>query len=248
VIRISRAGERVLLAAIDRTERRNALTAEMYGQLHDAMDECSAAADLSVLVVTGSRDMFTSGNDISEFRSATRATGSRGGAPFLRALADFPKILVFAVEGLAVGVGTTMLLHGDAVFAGSSARLRMPFVDLALTPEAGSSLLLPLRAGYLRAVSAVLLADEMGAAEAHEFGLVTEVTADGAALERALDAAARFAAKSLGALVASKALMRAPWRAALSQALDRELEVFAERRDSAEAQERFAAFLSKTRS
>lgn len=245
MIHILRPTARVLLATIDRPERRNALTAEMYGVLEDAMAECAASDDLSVLVVTGTADVFTSGNDIAEFRSATRAPGARGGAPFLRALAGFPKILVFAVEGLAIGVGTTMLLHGDAVFAGASARLRLPFVDLALTPEAGSSLLLPLRAGYLRASSALLLAEEMTAAQAQDAGLVSEVTADGAALARALEAAGRFAAKPLGALVASKSLLRGPWQAQLSQTLEREFEVFAERRQSAEAQQRFAAFLSK---
>ncbi|MES2415458.1 MAG: enoyl-CoA hydratase-related protein [Pseudomonadota bacterium] len=250
MIHISHAAPGVLLARIDRPQRMNSLTDDMYGQLREAMRECLSSSNLSVLLITGSSTLFTSGNDVAEFSSSSGKTSDdkrrQGGPSFLREVASFEKILLFAVEGYAVGIGTTLLLHADGVYAGSSAKFKLPFIDLALTPEAGSSLLLPLRAGYLRAAAAVLLGEQMSGPQALEAGLVTELTADGASLDRALAVANLYASKPLGALMEAKSLMRIPFQQLLASTMEREALAFAARRNSADAQDRFRNFLAKS--
>lgn len=185
----------VMELRLNRPDKKNAITVEMYAALADALER--AAQDPSVLVVTiaGSEGVFTSGNDLKDFQQA------RAGGPdmpvfrFLRAIAGCPKIVIAGVEGLAIGIGTTMLLHCDLVLASIDASFLLPFVDLALVPEAASSLLLPRLIGRQRAARHLILAEPFDAETAYAYGLVTELVAEGEIDARLADMAARVAAK-----------------------------------------------------
>ena len=163
---------------IDRPDKKNALTAPMYHAMTAALADASARADIAVVLFTANGDAFCAGNDLKDFMA-----GPEGGAAafaFIRAIAAFDKPIVAAVQGLAVGVGTTMLLHCDLIYAAPDARFIMPFVNLGLVPEAGSSLLAPAPLGHAKAAAMLMLGEPMDAEAADRAGLVTAVVpADG---------------------------------------------------------------------
>ncbi len=197
---------------LTRPAKRNALTAAMYAAMADAMAQAEADPAIRAVVFSGEGQGFCAGNDLADF-VANRPSGE--GAPvqrFIRALAAARKVLVAAVHGQAIGIGTTMLLHCDFVFAEPDARLQMPFVDLALVPEAGSSLLLPNLVGQRVAAELLLLGEAMGAERAEQLGLVNRVVPAGTALAEADALVARLAAKPAGALLATKVLMKSATR------------------------------------
>lgn len=243
-IRIHKHPEGVLAIAIDRPERRNALSAAMYEALSAAVEAGEADAEVRVLLLHGAAGNFTSGNDIADFRQPAGSWPSPG-MRFLQTVAAARKPLLAAVEGYAVGIGTTMLLHCDAVYAGATARFRLPFVNLGLCPEGASSYLLPRLAGYKEAARLLLFGDEFDAATAQAAGIVTEQTPEGRALERALERAAVLAHKAPEALRVTKALLRRGDARAVEDTLLYEAQCFARCRESAEAQEAFAAFFEK---
>ena len=193
----------------NRPAKRNAITVEMYAALADALE--AAETDGTVVVIfSGAGPGFTAGNDLADF-VANRPEGED--APvfrFLRAIASSTRILIAAVQGRAIGVGTTMLLHCDFVLAEHSAELRMPFTDLALVPEAASSLLVPRLVGHQRAASLLMLGEAVPAARACEYGLVNQVVADGTVLDEAEKLAARLLEKPRSAILATKKLMKSP--------------------------------------
>jgi len=210
-IRISRQAGAVHIT-LARAEKRNALTVAMYAAMADAMADAERDAGVSAIVFSGEGGAFCAGNDLADFLASPPTEGERPVARFIRALADATKVLIAVVQGPAVGIGTTMLLHCDFVLAEPDAVLQMPFVDLALVPEAGSSLLLPILMGQRRAAELLLLGDRIGAERAVELGLINRIVPAGQGLSEAAALAARLAEKPAGALLATKRLMKSAER------------------------------------
>src|SRR5436305_8360393 len=203
---ISRDGD-VLVATLNRPEKKNALTGAMYRALREALLSASADAGIAAVLVTGAGGAFCAGNDIGDFlaENKAQAEGARAGpgGEFIRTLARFDKPLVAAVEGPAVGVGTTFCLHCDLVYAAPSARFAMPFVNLGLVPEAGSSLLAPRRFGPAVAAELLLLGEAIDAARAREIGLVNAILKPEALKDHATEKAKALAAKPRAAALAA---------------------------------------------
>lgn len=233
----------VLTLLINRPDKKNALTDAMYGALADAMDSAEQDAAVRVVAIRGAGDLFCAGNDIGDFLKASGNVGEANVFRFIRLLGTFTKPLVAGVQGHAVGIGTTMLLHCDYVVLAQDAMLSTPFTGLGLVPEAASSLLVPAVIGHQRAFAMLAMGEKMPAADALASGLANAVVAK-AELEQAVSQAAnRIAALPPGAVQASKALMRDP--GLLGAKMEAEIEVFARRLQSAEAREAFTAFMEK---
>jgi enoyl-CoA hydratase/carnithine racemase len=241
----------VVSAAFDRPEKKNAITSAMYEALIETFDQAERDPDVGALVLSGNGGAFTAGNDIADFLAASTA-GSRDlhEAPawrFISKLARFEKPLVAAVQGLAVGLGTTLCFHCDLVYASPDARFHMPFVNLGLVPEAGSSLLAPLRFGRARASEFLLLAEPFDAETARQLGLVNALMPESTLLAHAMSKATALAAKPRSALLATRRLLRGD-PAALKARMDEETEAFAAALSSGEARAAFMAFMSGGRS
>lgn len=237
----------IQLIRFTRPQKKNAFTAAMYDAMSAALDKGENSADITVHVFIGSGGSFSAGNDISDFIRRA-GTGPEGiPAPsleFIRRLPRVTKPMIAAVDGLAIGVGTTMLLHCDLVYATPAASLRTPFLDLGLVPEAASSLTSVLRMGYARAFELLCLGEAFGAERAREAGIVNAIVAPAELEATALRSARRLAAKPREALLAARRLMRGDPSAIVAK-LEEEAEVFRVRIRSAEAQEAFAAFFDK---
>jgi enoyl-CoA hydratase/carnithine racemase len=235
----------VLSVQFNRPSKKNAMTAAMYSALAEELDRADQNDDIRVVMVRGAGDSFTAGNDLADFTNHPPGPGDSPQARFLDALIRFSKPLVAAVHGVAVGGGTTMLMHFDFVYAAESTRFQIPFINLALVPELASSYTLPRQIGYLRAAELIFLGEPFTAARANELGLVTTVLPDQSVFAKATDIAMNLARKPAEALKACKKLMKASDRESIDQAVKRELSEFAARVRSAEAKEAFAAFLEK---
>jgi enoyl-CoA hydratase/carnithine racemase len=236
--------DKILRITMNRSAKKNALTGAMYKAMQDALDLADRDDEIGAVLITGTDGVFTAGNDIGDFLAGTR---DEHGSPALRfihtiALCDTP--IVAAVDGNAVGVGTTMLFHCDLVYAAPSAKFRMPFIDLGLVPEAASSLTVPLRVGMAKASEWLLLGEAFDAEEAYRCGVINGVVAAGELIDTALAAARRLAAKPKGALAATRRLMRGD-RAAVRAQMGKESEAFAAALESPEAKAAFSAFLAK---
>jgi len=242
---ISEPHSGVRLLTISRPERRNALDRATYGALGDALTAAAADDGVRAVVVTGAGGCFTAGNDLADFQDTSNAGEPSAGLTFLGALSGFPKPVVAAVEGFAVGIGTTMLLHFDLAFAGAGARFRLPFVNLGLCPEGASSYLLPRIAGTKKAAELLLLGEVFGAAEAQAAGLVNAVTEEGGALGLALAKAQALAALPPKSLATTKSLLRHALAGEVASALAREAEQFHALRLEPAAQAAFAAFFKR---
>ena len=214
----------VLKLTLCRPQKRNALTAAMYDTLRCQLQRATDSPDIRAVLLCSSSEAFCAGNDIGGF-SAVRALplAQRPGYRFMQTLATFPKPVVAAVDGVAVGIGATLLLHCDLVYASDAARFRMPFVDVGLVPEFASSLLLPRMAGHARAAALLLLGETFSARHAEAIGMVGEVVDRAALLPRAEQAARSLAAKPPGALQASKRLLKQPLHDQLLQTMEREM-------------------------
>jgi enoyl-CoA hydratase/carnithine racemase len=234
----------VLEIIFARPDKKNALSNAMYRAATEALDEAQKNQEIRVVLFAAEGDAFTAGNDLADFANA--ATGKADGLAahgFIEALGRADKPIVAAVPGLAVGIGTTMLLHCDLVFMAEGAKLSTPFVNLALVPEAASSLLLPARIGHVRAFAMFALGEAVSAADALSLGLVNKVLPKDEVLPAAREAARTLATRPLGAIVATKSLMRDTQRI-----LDRMAEegaVFAQRLQTKEAREAFSAFAER---
>ncbi|MFO1310513.1 MAG: enoyl-CoA hydratase [Burkholderiales bacterium] len=235
----------VLEVEINRPEKRNALTVAMYEGLTSALAEADRRADVRVILLRGQPEVFTGGNDLKDFLENPAPDDDHPAFRFVRAIAGTAKPIVAAVNGPCVGIGVTMLLHCDLVYAGQGAVLSLPFVNLGLCPEAGSSLILPLMMGRARAGELLLLGEPFDAATAASFGIVGRVLPDAEVLAHARAQAHKLATKPPSALRLTKALMRRASREALDDAIDHEAMHFRERLESEEAKEAFAAFLEK---
>jgi enoyl-CoA hydratase/carnithine racemase len=232
----------ILTLTLARPDKKNALTNAMYGKLADAIE--AAERDASARVILGEGDMFTAGNDVGEFAAVAtgKSEGSRNVIRFIQSLARCTRPLVAAVQGRAVGVGTTMLLHCDLVVLADNAQLSTPFVSLALVPEAASSLLMPARIGHARAYEMFALGEAVPAQTALQWGIANRVVLDKLDAE-ALALAQRLARQPAGALTATKRLMRNG--EALVAQMQAEGEQFAQRLRTAEAREAFTAFAER---
>ena len=235
----------VLRVQMNRPDRKNAMTGAMYSRIAEILAEAHKDERVRVALWHGAGDSFTAGNDIADFQENPPRGNDSPQARLTEQLIKFGKPLVAAVHGVAVGGGTTMLTHCDFVYAAESTRFQIPFINLALTPEFGSSYSIPARAGYLRAAELFMLGEPFSAAHAAELGLVTRVVPDGQALDIATATAAKLAAKPAGALKAHKRLLKLASMGPLQPAVVAEGREFAERVVSAEAKEAFSAFFEK---
>jgi enoyl-CoA hydratase/carnithine racemase len=231
--------------AIERPARRNALTAAMYDTLEHALAEALADEGVRVILFRGTDDTFTAGNDLEDFLERPASGTDAPVFRFLERVAHAQKPLVAAVNGPAIGIGTTLLLHCDYVVAGSGARFQLPFVKLGLVPEFASSYLLPLAAGPARARELLMLGEPFDAQVAKEAGLVTRVVPDAETHAHAGEAAKKLAALAPAALIATKRLLREPHLAAIERQLHAESEVFRAMLREPAAREALAAFLAK---
>ncbi len=236
---------RVLVVRMHRPEKKNALTLAMYADLDAALRGADADEQIRAVVLAGVPGCFTSGNDISDFIQNPPSDEKSPVARFLDALVNFEKPLLAAVDGIAIGVGTTMLLHCDLVYAGAGTRLQMPFVNLALCPEAGSSLLLPRMMGHAKAAELLLFGEPFTPEVAREVGIVNEVVAAGQAEQRAIERASVLAAKAPGAVRISKRLLKAANRDELTRVMQAEFREFAGLLRGPEAMEALGAFMEK---
>ncbi|WP_394204594.1 enoyl-CoA hydratase [Shewanella waksmanii] len=234
----------VRIITINRPEKRNALNLEMYTALREYLIQGDADNAINAFLIKGQDDCFTAGNDVADFLKNSDLGPEHPAFKFLFSLLDLKKPLLAAVSGPAVGIGTTLLLHCDLVYADESAKFQLPFTNLALVPEAGSSLLLPHLIGHQRAAELLLLGESFDAQQAKTFGVINDVVANAQLQEVALQQAKKIAAKPPQSIQATKALMR-PDTTALHAKMTAELKEFAVRLQSDEAKAQFKAFLNR---
>jgi enoyl-CoA hydratase/carnithine racemase len=230
---------------LNRPEKRNAITQEMYGALVDALNEARADDGVRVVLISGAGASFTAGNDLNDFVNADLGDDNQA-VRFLRLLPTFRKVLIAAVHGQTVGIGVTMLLHCDLVVAASNAQMTMPFVKLGLVPEAGSSLLLPRAVGHHRAAEMLLLGKPFDAKAGLEMGIVNRVVEDKALMDEARKLAREVAAQPPGALLTAKRLMKSE-TGSVAARVEEELEAFREQLASEEFKAAARAFFEKGR-
>jgi enoyl-CoA hydratase/carnithine racemase len=231
--------------AFNRPARRNAITAAMYEQLATSFREAEEDKSVRVVLIHGTADAFTAGNDLEDFMQRPPAGEDTPVFRFLHVVSEARKPIVAAVNGPAVGIGTTLLLHCDLVYAGENARFHLPFTSLGVVPEFASSYLLPLAAGYQRAAELLLLAEPFDARRAHECGIVTRVVPDAETLETALRNAQRLAALPPKSVRLTKELMKAGHRAEVQAQLRTEGAYFRAMLGEPAAREALAAFMQK---
>jgi enoyl-CoA hydratase/carnithine racemase len=235
----------ILRVQLNRPAKKNAMTLAMYDTIADLLNAAVKDDDIRVVLWHGAGDSFCAGNDLEDFLKNPMGPDDSSQSRLIEALINFDKPIVAAVQGFAIGGGTTMLTHCDFVYAGESAKFQMPFINLALVPEFGTSYSVPARIGYLRAAELIQLGKAFDAQRAAELGLVTRVVPDQILLATATETAQKLAEKPAGALQACKRLMRQPVRAQLEQAAKLENEEFSVRLRSADTKEAIAAFFEK---
>jgi enoyl-CoA hydratase/carnithine racemase len=242
---LSHAEGGVLTVTLNRLERKNSITAAMYGAMADALATAEKDASIRVVLLQGHETVFSAGNDIGDFLNKPPAGQDSPVFRFLRGIATFPKPLLAAVCGPAVGVGTTMLLHCDLVYAGDNAAFSVPFVNLGLVPEAASSFLLPQMLGYHRGAEALMLGEPFMAEAALEVGLVNRVLPPTEANAYAQAQAKKLAAKPLSSLVETKRLMKKGQQQLVLQQMMEEGASFSRMLGEPAAKEAFTAFMEK---
>ena len=236
---------RVLTIALNRPDKKNALTGAMYDAMRIAIAESNGDAEIRVVFIHGQPDCFTAGNDLSEFQDLERMRRERPAMKFLEVISTAIKPIVVAVNGPAVGIGTTMLLHCDLAYAGQSTKFQMPFAALGLCPEGSSSYALARMAGHVQAAELLMLGERFTADRALAIGLVNAVLPDAELFAYAQAKVAQLAAQPAAAIRATKALMR-KWTAAhVADVLETESQLFGERLASPEFGEAARAFFEK---
>ncbi|HJT62240.1 MAG TPA: enoyl-CoA hydratase [Burkholderiales bacterium] len=238
----SETRERVARIRFDRLDKKNAITAQMYGQLGSALAAADADPQVRAVLLSGSAECFTAGNDVADFLNRVGSSPARA---LFDTLPNMKKPVVAAVGGPAIGIGTTLLLHCDLVYAAPNARFQLPFVPLGIVPEFGSTFLLPRLAGYQRAAELLLLGQPFSAQTAHEVGLVSEVVPEQELFNRAEAAVLRLVSLPPESVRLTKRLLKARYAEALASTIDEETRLFTERLSSPEAKEAMSAFLEK---
>ena len=247
---LSSVEDGVLTLRLNRPEKLNALTQEMYAALNAGLDQAVASDDVGAVLIAANGDNFSAGNDLKDFMAMAMGPGQQKleeipVVGFILRLASFEKPLLVAVQGQAVGIGLTLTLHADFVYLADTAVLTAPFVDLGLVPEAGSSMLLPQRIGSARASEVLLAAKPVDANTALEWGLANQVVSADVLQGTVLTSAKSVARKPREAVVCSKRLMHSDKEALLAH-INQEFQVFFERVQSEEAKAAFAAFLARS--
>jgi enoyl-CoA hydratase/carnithine racemase len=242
---VTERSEGILRVQLNRPDKLNAMTSSMYIRLAEIIDDAAREESIRVVLWHGTGNAFSAGNDIEDFLANPPGAGESPQARLMNALVEFDKPLVAAVHGAAIGGGTTMLLHCDFVYAAESTRFQMPFINLAVVPEFGSSGILPHTIGHIRATELILLGLPFDANRAAELGLVTKVASDQDFLAVATETARHLAAKPSGALQASKRLLKRSFRELTKAAMAAENEVFSVQVRSDEAKAALAAFIEK---
>jgi enoyl-CoA hydratase/carnithine racemase len=238
--------EGLLTLRLNRLDKKNALTRAMYSGMAEVLEQADRDARVRAVLITGGEACFTSGNDVADFIQAPPAGLNSEVFQFMQALFEFSKPVVAAVSGPAVGIGTTLLLHCDLVYVSREASLKMPFVNLGLCPEYGSSLILPRLLGHARAAELLLLGQGFTGEQAAAWGIANQALEDGAAtLAKAREMALRFQQLPPSAVADSKRLMRAPGREALRRVIEEEGALFGQRLRSPEAIEALTAFMQR---
>jgi enoyl-CoA hydratase/carnithine racemase len=237
--------ERVARIGLARPEKKNALTAEMYTQLAAALAQAGADPQVRAILLHGTKDCFTAGNDLADFLKRPPSGEASPTWRFFEVLPNLEKPVVAAVNGPAVGIGTTLLLHCDLVYAAPGARFQLPFVPLGIVPEFGSTFLLPLLAGYQRAAELLLLGQPFTAEKAQQAGIVTAIVSEENLFSEAEKAAATLAALPRESVRLTKRLMKARYGKTVQETIAEEGKLFVERLGSPEAKEAMSAFLEK---
>jgi enoyl-CoA hydratase/carnithine racemase len=235
--------DKVLRIGIQRPERKNALTPDMYEAMAQALETADDDPMVRVVVIHGTPDCFTSGNDLNDFVQAPPG-GETAAFRLMNALNQTKKPLLAAVNGPAVGIGTTMLLHCDVIYAGTGATFLLPFVNLAICPEAACTLLLPRLVGYQRAAELLFLGEPLTATRAYEIGMVNRLFPDVEVLDNALKLARNLAEKPPASLRTIKALLKEVGTNT-AERMETELSLFLDMLPSPEAREAFSAFLER---
>jgi enoyl-CoA hydratase/carnithine racemase len=235
--------DRVLTIRMNRPEKKNALTRQMYTAMKAALHQAETDTAVRAILITGSADCFTAGNDLQDFANASPGEPSVA-LDYLKTLAAASKPVLAAVAGPAIGIGTTMLLHCDLAYAASGARFQLPFVNLGLCPEAGSSLILPELMGHHRAADLLFFGEPFSADVAHQLGIVNQIFPELDLLQSTTVRAQELAEKPPSALRATKALLKRN-SGAITKAMDSESAQFAALLQGPEAKEAFAAFLQR---
>jgi enoyl-CoA hydratase/carnithine racemase len=240
----TRTEARIAFVELARLDKRNALTGEMYVRLADALSAADADPQARCIVLHGAPDCFTAGNDLGDFLK--RPPGAEPPVVGLfKVLPNLAKPVVAAVGGPAIGIGTTLLLHCDFVYAADNARFQLPFVPLGIVPEFASTYLLPLLAGYQRAAELLLLGQPFSAEKAREAGIVTAVFPQSSLFEEAKKTAAQLASLPPESLRLTKRLLKKRHGGAVAETIAEETKIFSERLSSPEAKEAMSAFLEK---
>jgi enoyl-CoA hydratase/carnithine racemase len=233
----------VTTVTLNRPEKMNAITREMYRLMAEAINGAAMDSSIAAVVIQSNGDHFTAGNDISDFLNNPPLEEGSEVWQFIKAAHDFPKILIAATQGNAVGIGATMIMHCDFAYASPTTRFRMPFVNLGLVPEFGASYLFPKSMGHRRAAELLLLGREFTGHEACEWGMVNEVVDDARA--RAHEIATVVAEQPPNALIQAKQLMKSPDHERLNVIMNAEGELFQRALTSEEAQNAFMNFLMR---
>jgi enoyl-CoA hydratase/carnithine racemase len=242
---VTEHSEGILRIELNRPAKRNALTSGMYAALADIFNAVAKDESTRVVLWHGAGESFSAGNDVDDFLKNPPGSGDSPQAQLMSALVEFDKPLIAAVHGAAIGGGTTMLTHCDFVYAGESAHFQMPFINLAVVPEFGSSYSVSARVGHIRAAELVLLGLPFNARRAAELGFVTQVVPEQNLLATATETARTLAAKPARALQASKRLMKEPFREQIKAAMEAENREFSVLVRSEDAREALRAFLEK---
>ncbi len=242
---LTEVSEGILSIAINRPEQKNALTVAMYSALTDAILQAEEDSAVRVMLICGAGGSFTSGNDLKDFLESPPKDENSPVFKFMHTISRAEKPIIAAVSGLAVGIGTTMLLHCDLVYAAKNAKFILPFVNLGLCPEAGSSYLLPLLAGYHRAAELLLLGEPFSAEKAKEIGLVNEICGDAEVLDYATNQARKIARQLQASVRLSKAMLKKANAEMVRKAIGEESRILMERLSSPEAGEAFRAFFER---
>jgi enoyl-CoA hydratase/carnithine racemase len=237
----------VMTITLNRVDKKNSLTGAMYASMAEALEQAAADEAVRSVVFQGHETIFSAGNDIGDFLSAPPATQDAPVFRFLRAISTFPKPVVAAVCGPAVGIGTTMLFHCDLVYAGDNAAFSMPFVNLGLCPEAASSYLAPQLMGYGRAAEALLLGEPFMAESALEMGLISRIVPPAEAAALAQRQAQKLAAKPMSSLLETKRLMKKGQTSLVAERMAEEGASFGRMLREPAAREAFTAFMEKRR-
>ena len=241
----SETKDRVARVRFDRADKKNALTPEMYAALGAALAAAEADPGVRAVLLHGTAECFTAGNDVGDFLNVPRTPGSSPARALFDVLPGMAKPVVAAVGGPAIGIGSTLLLHCDLVYAAPNARFQLPFVPLGIVPEFGSTYLLPLLAGYPRAAELLLLGQPFTAQRAYEAGIVTAVVPQENLLGEAEKCALALASLPPESIRLTKRLMKSRYAPALAATIEEETRIFGERLASPEAKEALSAFLEK---